>query len=89
MMNFFSVNFSEKGPNVEKGDQKGTIFSKKSPKETFPLKGDRLTDTAYALSKPKFEIRKISAFYRGVLYRTFAGMIGHDRKKRFFDFFIS
>ena len=43
---YFSVNFSEKGPNVEKGDQKGTIFSKKSPKETFPLKGDRLTDTA-------------------------------------------
>ena len=25
----------------------------------------------------------------GVLYRTFAGMIGHDEKKRFFDFFLS
>ena len=57
-----------------------------------------LFDDTYAVSKPKFEIRKFSTFYRGdivvttngggVLYRTLAGMIGHDRKKDFSIFFF-
>ena len=39
--------FSKKGPNVWKGDQKGTIFGQKSPKGTFTLLGDLIVCTAY------------------------------------------
>ena len=59
-----------------------------------------LPDDTYAVSEQKFEIRKFSTFYRGiwtlsgppvsmgrVLYRTFAGMFGHQKKDSSIFFF--
>ena len=40
------MDFPERGPKSQKGDQKGTIFCQKSPKGTFPPKGDLLVYTA-------------------------------------------
>ena len=36
---------SKRGPNAEKGDQKGTTFQENSPLGTNPQKGDRLVNT--------------------------------------------
>ena len=55
---YHSQFISEKGPNVKKGDQKGTNFSKKSLKETFPLKGDRLVNTGKGENKSKEGMKK-------------------------------
>ena len=40
------MHFPERGPKSQKGDQKGTIFCQKSPKGTFPPKGDLIVYTA-------------------------------------------
>ena len=42
------MHFPERGPKSQKGDQKGTIFCQKSPKGTFPPKGDLIVYTASA-----------------------------------------
>ena len=39
------MDFPERGPKSQKGDQKGTSFCQKSPKGTFPLLGDLLVYT--------------------------------------------
>ena len=52
------MHFPERGPKSQKGDQKGTIFCQKSPKGTFPPKGDLIVYTGYKISRYKIQKKK-------------------------------
>ena len=53
------IDFTERGPKSQKGDQKGTSFCQKSPKGTFPLLGDLLVYSGSSSKSKKIQSPKV------------------------------